>query len=232
MRKINFKVVWFSKSAERESDCFVVIDVFRTSSFIVTALHLGAKEIIPVKSVKQAFGIKRRKAVVLSGESKTKKIKGFDLGNSPHELREKGELIKGKTLVHRSGAGTQVLSSISGKVVVGSVLNAKAVADHISGSKFKGVCFVCAGLDNRHFAIEDLYGVNCIMEQMKMKMDCDPENDFAILSKCVTEEMVKKSEGAKRLRSCGYKNDIDLCLQKNAFEIVPTMKNGRIRMGE
>jgi Phosphosulfolactate phosphohydrolase and related enzymes len=222
-----FKVVWFSKDAERESDCFVVIDVFRTSSFIVTALHLGAKEVIPVKSVKQAFGIKRRKEVVLSGESRTKKIKGFDIGNSPYELREKRDLIKEKSLVHRSGAGTQVLSSISGNVVVGSVLNAKAVADHIFGSKFKRVCFVCAGLDNRHFAIEDLYGVNCIIEQMKM--DCDPENDFAILSKCVTEEMVRRSEGAKRLRSCGYEKDINLCLQKNAFEIVPTMKNGRIR---
>ena len=66
----------------------VVIDVLRATSVMVHALSEGALEIIPVATVEEAF--QRVKTfpsgtTLLGGERESRKIEGFDLGNSPKE---------------------------------------------------------------------------------------------------------------------------------------------------
>src|SRR5471030_1854881 len=77
----------------------VVFDVLRATSTFVTALHHGAKTIIPVSEIAEALAIKKaesgkRKAetILLAGERNGLKISAaqsggidFDLGNSPRE---------------------------------------------------------------------------------------------------------------------------------------------------
>jgi len=221
----DFRVVWFS-GAKESADCYVVIDIFRATSFIVTALALGAREIIPVKTTKEAFQLKKqskaKEEILLAGESRTESIKGFDMNNSPSALNSS---IAGKKIVHRTSAGTKVISALAGKnALIGSILNASAVRDRIEREGYKQICFVCCGLENRDFALEDLYGAGCIAHGWK------PVNDFAILAKRVKEEDVRMCAGADRLKAHGFEKDIDFCLQKDHFDICPVLKNGVITL--
>ncbi|MEI9962966.1 MAG: 2-phosphosulfolactate phosphatase [Limisphaerales bacterium] len=68
----------------------VVFDVLRATSTFVTALHHGAKAIIPVSEIAEALAIKEKSPeVLLGGERNGVRISAeginFDLGNSPRE---------------------------------------------------------------------------------------------------------------------------------------------------
>ena len=71
----------------------IVMDVLRATSVIVQAISEGATEVIPVKTVEEAF--EKAKAfpegtTLLGGERDSRKIEGFDLGNSPKKNASKG----------------------------------------------------------------------------------------------------------------------------------------------
>ncbi|HSY10182.1 MAG TPA: 2-phosphosulfolactate phosphatase [Candidatus Dormibacteraeota bacterium] len=67
----------------------VVFDVLRATSTFVTALHHGAKAIIPVSEIAEAVAIKNSESILLGGERNGVRISAdgidFDLGNSPRE---------------------------------------------------------------------------------------------------------------------------------------------------
>ena len=219
-----YRVEWFSKGAQKQCGCKVIIDVFRASSFIVTALSLGAGEIIPVKNTMAAFEMKRKmKNGLLTGERKTRRINNFDFGNSPAELLERSDEIKGRTFIHRSSAGSVVMRS-AGSALIGSVLNAKAIAERIAEKK--EICFVCCGFENKSFALEDLYGVGCIINHLNHR----PDNDYAIIAKNVEREDVLKCDGTKRLREHGLENDVGFSLERDRFNVVPVLDGGRITL--
>src|SRR4030043_422413 len=82
------------------SQSIVVIDVLRATSVMIQALSAGVKEILPVTTVEEAFQLAKSfplETRLLGGERKSRKIAGFDLGNSPREnITAK---VKGKTLI-------------------------------------------------------------------------------------------------------------------------------------
>jgi len=67
----------------------VVIDVLRATSVIIHAISRGAMEIIPVVTVDDAFGLAKTfpaGTTLLGGERGSRKIPGFDFGNSPENM--------------------------------------------------------------------------------------------------------------------------------------------------
>jgi 2-phosphosulfolactate phosphatase len=219
-----FTVSWFS--AREQADCYVVIDVFRASSFIVTALALGARTVIPAKSTREAL-LLRKEGDLLAGERKTRSIRGFDMDNSPSELFDRTDTVNGRTIIHRTSAGTKVIRSMEGKnVLIGSAMNAGAVRERIEQEDYRRVCFVCCGLEGREFALEDLYGVKCVTQDSTMK----PENDFALLARRVKEEDVRACSGARRLREHGYERDVDMRLKRDMFDVCPSMSDGKLTL--
>src|SRR4030042_665710 len=113
------------------SQSVVVIDVLRATSVMVQALSSGVKEIIPVTTVEEAFQIAKSfpsETRLLGGERESRKIAGFDLGNSPREYIT--ARVKGKTLVLTTTNGTKAFHAVSsGKtILVGSFLDVSAVA--------------------------------------------------------------------------------------------------------
>ncbi|HEX8461557.1 MAG TPA: 2-phosphosulfolactate phosphatase, partial [Segetibacter sp.] len=86
----------------------VIIDVFRATSTIATALYNGAERVIPVSAVEDC---KRLGAEIINsvtaGEREGKVIEGLQYGNSPAEYSQ--EFIEGKTLVITTTNGTKLL---------------------------------------------------------------------------------------------------------------------------
>ncbi len=77
----------------------VVIDMLRATSVITTALYNGAKKVIPVVSVEEAFEKAKElkslgEEVLLGGERKALKIDGFDFSNSPLEYKKRNSRRK------------------------------------------------------------------------------------------------------------------------------------------
>src|SRR5271156_2840041 len=90
----------------------VVFDVLRATSTFVTALHNGAKAIIPVSEISEALAIRHaRPDVLLAGERNGVRISAqgidFDLGNSPREFTP--EKVRGRTMVSTTTNGTRAL---------------------------------------------------------------------------------------------------------------------------
>ena len=87
----------------------VLIDVLRATSVMITALHNGAKEIIPCLTAGDAFaaaGHFTQSSYLLCGERDAIKLEGFDLGNSPLEYNY--EEVAGKSLILTTTNGTEV----------------------------------------------------------------------------------------------------------------------------
>ena len=85
----------------------VVIDVLRATSTIATALHNGAKEIIPVDSVERCIQLGTQIECVTAGERDGQIAPGLQYGNSSFEYPE--SFIKGKILVLTTTNGTKLL---------------------------------------------------------------------------------------------------------------------------
>jgi 2-phosphosulfolactate phosphatase len=73
---------------EAEGKAFVVIDALRASTTIVEALSNGCTEVRPVVTVNGTFQLAKKfpsEDTLIGGERGGRKVKGFDLGNSPRE---------------------------------------------------------------------------------------------------------------------------------------------------
>src|SRR5208282_5835542 len=160
----------------RETLC-VVFDVLRATSTFVTALHNGAKAIIPVGEIAEAlafknseFGIRNSEFILLGGERDGVKIRAdqtggtdFDLGNSPREFTP--ERVSGKTIVSTTTNGTRALRACAGAktVLAGSFLNLGATAKSIKTFLPAEVLLVCAGTREQR-ADEDVLAAGALCE--------------------------------------------------------------------
>ena len=112
----------------------VVIDVLRAFTCAAFAFDAGAEAIVLVSTVDEALAVRRaRPGVILFGEVGGRIIPGFDFGNSPHDLVHARDRLRGKTLVQRTGSGTQGVTSArnADAVYLGSLPVASATCRHL-----------------------------------------------------------------------------------------------------
>ena len=121
-----------------ENKIAVVIDMFRATSVIVTALNNGCKEVIPYLTIEETLEHAKklnREDYILGGERRAVKIDGFDLSNSPLEYTE--EIVKNKSVLMTTTNGTRTLtkSTSAKRILIAAMINAKAVAKKLIADK-------------------------------------------------------------------------------------------------
>jgi 2-phosphosulfolactate phosphatase len=122
----------------------VVVDVFRASSTICSALAAGAAAVRSVASLEVAEQAKRNGELV-GAERNTIKCDFADFGNSPSDY--KPEIVAEKTVVFTSTNGTQAIELAANdntEILVGTFVNLSAVANYCMASK-KNVLVLCSG---------------------------------------------------------------------------------------
>ena len=152
----------------RDAVC-VVFDVLRATSTFVTALHNGAKAIIPVSEIAEALVLRQKQPdALLGGERDGVRIRAartgggdFDLGNSPREYTP--EKVRGKTIVSTTTNGTRALRACTGAktVLAASFLNFTATANFIKKIQPAQVLLVCAGT-RENTALEDVLAAGAL----------------------------------------------------------------------
>jgi 2-phosphosulfolactate phosphatase len=206
-------------------DVAIMVDVLRASTTITVAME-NFSDIIPVKTVEEAKKLGKEHEAVLAGERRGEAIKSFDTGNSPVEISN----FKGKILVITTSNGTRIMDEMKAKVLIGSFVNAKAVAQKALDLADNHIELVMAGVEGR-FAIEDFLGAGEIIASLKaQKLD---EMSLAAFMASRDENMVKNviknSRSGKRLAELGLIKDVNFCLNRNIYDIVPVYENGRIK---
>jgi 2-phosphosulfolactate phosphatase len=205
-------------------DVAIMVDVLRASTTMTVAMENFGR-IMPVKSIEEAEKLAVKYDAVLAGERRGAAIKGFDVGNSPVEIAN----FNGDVLVITTSNGTRILEGMKAKVLVGSFVNAKAVAKKAMDMADNHIEIVMAGVEGR-FAIEDFLGAGEIIGNL---IDCNLDENAlaAYMSSCnhtMVTNAILNSKSARRLTELGLSNDIDFCIKRNIYDMVPVYENGRI----
>ena len=124
----------------------IVIDVLRAFSTAAYAFSRGAEKMILVGEVEEAISLKSKipnsKAM---GEVRGLPPKGFDLGNSPTQIRTHD--LSGITVIQRTGSGTQgaVRCKNADVLLASSFVIADATAKYVRSLTPDDVTFVITG---------------------------------------------------------------------------------------
>ena len=135
----------------------IVIDVLRAFTTAAIALERGARRIWPVATVEEALAVRDATAGALAvGEVGGLPVEGFDLSNSPTEMARAD--VAGRTLVHRTSAGTQGIVRTAGAShrFAASFACAGATATALRALEPAAVTFVITGRDDARDGDEDL----------------------------------------------------------------------------
>jgi len=152
--KVN--VLHLIDGAKQAEGLTVIIDVFRAFSLENYLYDMGVELIRPIGSVEEAFKLKETTPnSLLFGERNGIKVEGFDFGNSPSSVN--ADIVKGKTILHTTSAGTQgvVNAKNATRILAGSLVNAKAIAEYIIETQPEVVSLVCMGWNAEELAAED-----------------------------------------------------------------------------
>ena len=217
----------------------VVIDVLRATSVMIQALSQGASEIIPVATVEEAFQMAKifqRDAILLGGERESKKIPGFDLGNSPREYV--AEKVKGKKLILTTTNGTKAFRLVSSgkEILVGSFFNMGAVAQRCL--KLNRDLLIFLSGDEGNFSLEDTICGGMLIELITQQETkhftlTDASHCAQILYQRFKNNLLKAfhlSNHGKELIHRGFKEDLVYCAQIDRTDIVPQFKDGVIQV--
>lgn len=223
--------VTLSFETTASEDVSVMVDALRASSTITWALN-RFERIIPCLTAEDALEIKDDIGGVLAGERLGEKLEGFDIGNSPTDIKELE--TDEKTLILTTTNGTRILESMNSAVLVGSLVNAKAVANASVAMAEEHIDVVMAGVKGQ-FALEDFLSSGEILYWICRNLDGYEINDLAKAAIMASRDYnaVKagfyNSRTGKRLASLGYKKDISLCCKKNITENVAIYENRELR---
>ena len=210
--------VAFLGTQVRPADTAVVIDVLRASSTITLALASGYERVLVAGSIDEARTL-RADGRVLAGEVSCARAPGFDLGNSPEEMRPP----RGTELVLATTNGAPAIVASAGacdEVLVASLLNLDAVAAQIGDGD---ILLVCAGTDGRA-SIEDVYLAGRLSAVLE-----GPRSDAAQIAEAVADAYptplaaLEASAGAVGLRREGLESDIVFCAQESIVDAVPRL---------
>ena len=154
---------------ETSLDIAVVIDVLRATTTISWALKNGADSIqvfADLDLLKESAIKWQSDEKLMLGERGGKKIKGFDLGNSPLSVTKK--VVNGKRLFMSTTNGTKSLQKVQNAkhLFAMGLPNRKAVAEKIISLKSENVLILGSGWEGS-YSLEDSLAAGALASYLK-----------------------------------------------------------------
>jgi 2-phosphosulfolactate phosphatase len=211
----------------------VIIDVFRATSTIATALYNGAARVIPVDSVDQCIRIGYDTGGITAGERDGKVIPGLSYGNSPAEYPR--SFIENKTLVLTTTNGTRLLHKSlqngAADVITGSFPNLSAVCDYLVQQDLS-VFLGCSAWKDR-VNIEDALFAGAVIHRIRdhFTIHCDSSmmaENLWLQHRGDLPTFVQKTTHWHRLSAYGLEKDLLYCISSDVANVLPRYKNGEL----
>lgn len=212
----------------------VIIDVFRATSTIASALYNGATCVIPVDSIPKAIEISEKTGGIAAGERDGKLAEGLQYGNSPMEYTR--EFIGDKTLVLTTTNGTRLLHMALARgadtIVSGSFPNLTAVCNFLLAEN-KNVVLACAGWKDR-FNLEDTLFAGAVINRVKehFTIHCDSslmaENIYAAHRHDLHAFVPQLTHYHRLVERFGLIDDIRFCLTEDIANVLAVYKDEKL----
>ncbi|HEX7902906.1 MAG TPA: 2-phosphosulfolactate phosphatase [Chitinophagaceae bacterium] len=214
----------------------VIIDVFRATSTIASALYNGAKCVVPVDSVPKAIEISKQIDGIAAGERDGMIAEGLLHGNSPLEYDR--NFIENKTLVLTTTNGTRLLHMAlergADTIISGSFPNLSAVCDYLVKEK-KNVVLGCAGWKDR-FNLEDTLFAGAVISNVKkhFTIHCDSslmaESMYKMHKKDIVGFAPHLTHYHRLVDRFGLIEDIRFCLTNDVANVLPVYRDGKLQI--
>ncbi len=211
----------------------IVLDIFRATTTIVTALANGCKAITPALSIENAQDLaSQMEGVLFAGERQSIKIEGYEFGNSPFEFCK--EKVTGRNIVMTTTNGTIAIKAAEKayRTFIGSFVNAKAVARQVK-QYGKDIVIICAGTDGL-FSLEDTLCAGLLIQLLKSECEVTLSDSALAALLLYTQaqdtliETAVQSRNGKRLCDLHRMDDVEYCLSADLFSMVPQYIEGKI----
>ncbi len=216
----------------------VIVDVLRASTTIATALNGGARDIVPVASVDAAIKISSNLfagVFLLAGERGGKLIDGFDLSNSPAEFTP--ARVSGKTIILTTTNGTAALvrGRLARQLIVGGIINAGKIVEHIATAEIEHVLIVCAGHE-RSFSQEDAVCAGLLVDGLSRHRPvtlADGARAAQRLYEATGGDLLgalRESDHGRALIELGYEADLGICAALDTIPVVPIFDGSVLKL--
>ncbi len=205
----------------------VVVDILRATSCMTTAFAHGIQSITPFEHLQDCLALKS-KGYFTAGERDGKKMDGFDLGNSPFEYMN--PILQGQKIAFTTTNGTRAIVHSAGarEIIIGSFLNLTAVVGYLRQVQ-NDILIVCSGwkgkvnLEDTVFAgalvdhLQNDFGHACDAPLIAMRLYSAGRDNLG--------DFLKDSSHIKRLHRLNIQKDIDFCLTKDQYKVIPAIKD-------
>ena len=213
----------------------VVLDILFATTTMTAALAHGAREVVPVADEAAAREQAARypdHARILSGELHAETLPGF-VHPAPLALVAHG--VGGKSVVYSTTNGTVAMTRAAGadRVYCGSLLNARALTDHILASHpGQTVLVVCAGSAN-NFNFEDFYGagyfVECFARRVADLSDA-AKAALALFRHARAPQALLDCRVGRMMAARGLSHEVEYACRLDAHPVVPVLDEGRLTL--
>jgi 2-phosphosulfolactate phosphatase len=217
---MNIQIIEGVEGAQQAKNIAIIIDVLRAATVSAYLLDAGVSSIIPVSSSDDAFDYKRANSdVLLVGEDRGIKIPGFDIGNSPSEIKQRNDL-HGKQVVHRSSTGTQGLVNAQNaqQIIFGSFVTAGAILNYLKNQPTQNITLVPM------YALEDQLFAEYLRDHLG---DSQPTTIEMIKDRLSQHEWLKTSFLDPNNHNFP-EDDFHLSLEIDVFDFFPVVQEGKI----
>ncbi|WP_255298322.1 2-phosphosulfolactate phosphatase [Brevibacillus dissolubilis] len=232
----------------------VVLDVLLATTTITTCLQHRAREVIPVRNAEEAREVLRermeraeeladggnhplRSSYILAGEDGGRPIPGFEMP-SPTIFREK---VAGKSVILSTTNGTVAVSKTESArhTYISSLLNGRAVAEHIARDRDdESVIVICSG-SSGHFSLEDYYGAGYFVYSL---LQIEPSWELSDAARAAlylylghstdahAAAILQDARVGQMILSYGQEEDLEYTARLGVYPVVPYVDHARRRI--
>ena len=213
-----------------ENSIVVVTDIFRATSCMVTGMAHGVGSITPVATIEECLALQQQ-GYVAAAERNAQKVEGFDLDNSPFSYMD--ESLVGASIAMTTTNGTLSITKAKSavKVLVGAFLNLSAVSNYLKSQQYD-VLVLCAGWKGK-VNLEDTLFAGALVEALHDEYIIG--EDAALLAMRTYQQAkdnmigyLATSSHVRRLQRLGIHKDIQYCLQRDLYDVVPVLRGSAL----
>jgi 2-phosphosulfolactate phosphatase len=212
----------------------VVLDVFLATTTLLAILENGARGVYPVGNLEEADAALERlgDGALRGGEQQAQRVEGYDHGPFPDEYSP--TVVADRDVIFVTTNGTRAIAECAPaeRILVGSLRNAPAVAEHLQVSGTDDICLVCSGASGG-FNIEDFLAAAVIMSNMDL--DDFRLNDAAWVARDFARHHPDDVREVLRTARAGgwfFRNDrvetFNFVADVGASSLVPEVVEGRL----
>lgn len=206
----------------------IVVDVLRATSSIAVMLDSGVERVFIAETPEMALGWKEADWLV-AGEVGGLPPVGFDLGNSPVELRQ--STLRGRTVILSTSNGTRAIrASRPATILTGALVNRRAVVEAAMAAH-QDVIVVCAGTKlATEVTLEDVYAAGRIVT-LAAEMGATLADSAKIAARLAgtfssARQAFETADHGQTLIGIGLGPDLDACAEEDAIDVVPVLVPG------